>query len=258
MEGLLELAQSAPPLDSTDLTDSTGLTDLTDLTQSTSKTLAPPKTLVRSFGPIPIAIAKDAAFCFYYQENLHLLEEMGAKLIPFSPLTDSSLPDSICGLLLGGGYPENHCQRLSENHSMLQAIRKAHAVSLPILAECGGFLYLHKELAIKDGRIFPLAGIINGRAYPLNRLSRFGYIEVQAKETMAFLEKGELLRGHEFHYWESTNNGEQMEAKKPGTGQSWDCVHGTGNLFAGFPHFYYPSNPKLIKRFMEVCKCARN
>ncbi|WP_349947798.1 cobyrinate a,c-diamide synthase [Lacrimispora sp. BS-2] len=204
-----------------------------------------------------IGMASDEAFCFYYQENLRLLKEMGAKLIPFSPIRDKRLPSGILGLLLGGGYPELYCRELSENESMLRDIRQASERGLPILAECGGFLYLHDQLETKDHETYPMAGIIHGKAFWAERLLRFGYIETFPKADTPFLKKGESIRGHEFHYWDSTNNGDCMEAKKPGGRKSWDCVHGKGNLLAGFPHFYYPSNPALPKRFVEACRELR-
>jgi cobyrinic acid a,c-diamide synthase len=202
---------------------------------------------------VSIGLAMDEAFCFYYQENLELLKRMGAKLIPFSPCKDRKLPEGISGLLLGGGYPELHTNELSENHSMQAEIKEAYERSLPILAECGGFMYLHEELSTDDGT-YQMAGIIGGKVFPTKRLGRFGYIEVYPKEDLPFLKKGESIRGHEFHYWDSENNGDHMTAVKPGQNRSWDCVHGTNHLMAGFPHFYYPSNPSLPRQFINACK----
>jgi cobyrinic acid a,c-diamide synthase len=202
---------------------------------------------------VSIGLALDEAFCFYYQENLELLKRMGAKLIPFSPCKDRKLPEGISGLLLGGGYPELHTNELSENHSMRTEIKEAYERSLPILAECGGFMYLHEELSTDDGT-YQMAGIIGGKVFPTKRLGRFGYIEVYPKEDLPFLKKGESIRGHEFHYWDSENNGDHMTAVKPGQNRSWDCVHGTNHLMAGFPHFYYPSNPSLPRQFINACK----
>ena len=200
-----------------------------------------------------IGVAMDEAFCFYYQENLELLKRMGAKLVPFSPCKDSKLPEGISGLILGGGYPELHANEVSENESMRAEIKQAYEHSLPILAECGGFMYLHEELTTDDGT-YQMAGIIGGKVFPTKRLGRFGYIEVYPKEDLAFLKKGESIRGHEFHYWDSENNGDHMTAVKPGQNRSWDCVHGTNYLMAGFPHFYYPSNPSLPRQFINACK----
>ena len=110
--------------------------------------------------PASIAVARDEAFCFYYQENIRLLEKLGAEILYFSPLRDETLPENTSGVLLGGGYPELYAQDLSENTSMLQSIRSAAKKGMPILAECGGFLYLHEMLEDPDGAFFPMAGVI--------------------------------------------------------------------------------------------------
>lgn len=207
------------------------------------------------FRNIPIGVARDEAFCFYYQENLRLLEDMGARLISFSPVHDKSLPEGICGLLLGGGYPELYAKQLSDNVSMRQEIQRAAKASMPVLAECGGFMYLHEKLETKEGKTYPMAGVIKGRAFPTDRLKRFGYLEAYAREDEVFLKKGESIRGHEFHYWDSTHNGDAFTAIKPGADKGWECIFTEKHTMAGFPHFYYPSNPVLPKRFMEACKC---
>ncbi|WP_243109987.1 cobyrinate a,c-diamide synthase [Clostridium sp. E02] len=203
---------------------------------------------------VAIGIARDEAFCFYYQENLKLLEEMGAKLIPFSPLHEEHLPEGICGLILGGGYPELYLNELSHNSVMREEIRLLAALDLPILAECGGFLYLHEEVESKEHVSYPMAGVIKGRGYPVGKLVRFGYIEALVKKQTAFLNQGEKIRGHEFHYWDSTNNGTYMEAGKPGREQRYSCMHGEESILAGFPHLYYPSNPCLPQGFIKNCR----
>lgn len=201
-----------------------------------------------------LGVARDEAFCFYYQENLKLLEELGAKLVPFSPIHDKSLPKGICGLLLGGGYPELYGKELSENKTMRHEIHTVVSASMPVLAECGGFMYLHEELETREHDIFSMTGIIKGRVFPTNRLTRFGYIEAFAKEDSGFLKKGESIRGHEFHYWDSTSHGAALIAKKPGRNKNWECVHMGVTMMAGFPHFYYPSNPLPMKRFAKACR----
>jgi cobyrinic acid a,c-diamide synthase len=237
IDGLLKLAGQASPLSVSNSNDGEEM----DLESK------------KEADQVSIGVAMDEAFCFYYQENLELLKRMGAKLVPFSPCKDSKLPEGISGLLLGGGYPELHAYELSENESMRAEIKQAHERSLPILAECGGFMYLHEELTTDDGT-YQMVGIIDGKVFPTKRLGRFGYIEVYPKEDLSFLKKGESIRGHEFHYWDSENNGDHMTAVKPGQNRSWDCVHGTNYLMAGFPHFYYPSNPSLPRQFIDACK----
>lgn len=128
---------------------------------------------------------------FYYQENLKLLSKRGFELVPFSPLHDKKLPEHISGLLLGGGYPELFAKELSENDSMKTAIREAIRGGLPSLAECGGFLYLHKSLKDMEGRQYSMAGVIDADADYRGKLVRFGYVELTEKESCFLPEKKE-------------------------------------------------------------------
>ena len=210
---------------------------------------------VKEEGKVNIGIAQDRAFCFYYKENLRLLERLGCRLIPFSPLEDEKLPEGLDGLLLGGGYPELYAGRLSANTSMRESIRQAILQGMPCIAECGGFMYLHEELTTTGGETFSMAGVIKGATRPVGRLVRFGYITISpAGEEGTYLKKGETIRGHEFHYWDSTLAGNSCRAVKPDGVRSWECIHMDGNLFAGYPHLYLPSLPEFGKRFVEACR----
>ncbi len=204
--------------------------------------------------PLRIAFAKDEAFCFTYADNLELLEELGAELVEFSPLRDEGLPKNCCGILLSGGYPELYAKKLSENLSMRSCIREALLGGMPCIAECGGFLYLHEQLEGEDGASYPMAGVIKGRAYRRDRLGRFGYITLTARRDQMLLCNGEQIRGHEFHYWESEDCGEAMQAQKPVGSRSWLCAHGTPVLYAGFPHLFYYSNPRAPMNFLKKCE----
>lgn len=197
--------------------------------------------------PVTIGVAMDEAFCFYYEENLELLRKFGAALKFFSPLRDGELPEDIDGLLLGGGYPEAWAKELSENASMRRAVRRAEEGGLPILAECGGFLYLHRTLQGEDGEDYPMAGCLPLTAVRGRKLSRFGYIEI-------LTEDGETLRGHEFHYWESEDPGSLWQAKKPLSARGWSCEHGRNGGYWGFPHIYYPANPQWVRRWLKRCR----
>lgn len=203
-----------------------------------------------STAPVTIGIARDDAFCFYYEENLRLLEALGARLVSFSPLKDRELPPEIDGLLLGGGYPELWAKELAENVSMRDSIRSAVRSGMPSLAECGGFLYLHRHLEGQDGGSYPMAGVLPFDAFRQKRLSRFGYIELETED-------GEKLRGHEFHYWESETPGQDWTARKPESDRSWKCVHGENGSYWGFPHLYYPSNPAWLERWLDRCRAYR-
>ena len=200
-----------------------------------------------------IAVARDEAFCFYYEENLSLLEQAGAELVYFSPLHDRALPENIHGLLLGGGYPELYAGQLSENTEMREAILAAVRSGLPTVAECGGFMYLHTFLEDQEGKSYPMAGVLPGKCFYTGRLVRFGYIELEENGGY-FLSAGSRIRGHEFHYFDSEDNGVDCTAYKPTTGRSYPCVHAGENHWYGFPHLYYPSCPAFAERFAEMTK----
>lgn len=203
---------------------------------------------------VKIAIARDEAFCFYYKENMDILESMGAELAAFSPLYDEKLPDGTDGILLGGGYPELYAEKLSENTLLKQEIRKMAEKGMPIIGECGGFLYLLKELEGKNGTFYPMTGVLTGKGFRRENLNRFGYVEMTAGPFSGFLKEGETIKGHEFHYWDSTENGEIFHARKPSGGKSWDCIQRKNNVEGGFPHLYYLSSPSYAERFVEKCR----
>lgn len=202
---------------------------------------------------IPIAVARDEAFCFYYQDNLDLLEQLGAELVFFSPLHDHALPEGCCGLILGGGYPELYAAALSGNTSMRGQLRAAIGDGMPYLAECGGFMYLQEAMQDMEGKPYPMVGAVAGESFRTKRLGRFGYITLQAGGQQ-LLPAGEEIRGHEFHYFDSTDCGDDYHAVKPVTGRSWDCIHGSGRSAAGYPHLYYWSNPRFAARFLEAAR----
>ena len=113
---------------------------------------------------------------------------------------------------------------------------------MPCLAECGGFMYLHEELEDRDGNVYPMAGVIKGKTYPTGKLVRFGYVNITADKEADWLLPGETIKGHEFHYWDSTDAGTDCMAVKPDGKRKWNCIHMRENLFAGYPHLYLPSH----------------
>ena len=195
---------------------------------------------------VRIGVARDEAFCFYYQENFRLLEQMGAELVYFSPLRDKKIPDRVDGLLFGGGYPENYARELAKNAAMRESIRRSIAAGMPFLAECGGFLYLHRTLEGSDGKHWETAGVYQFDAYRTNRLRRFGYVRLLTSS-------GQEIHGHEFHYWESEDPGTDWEAVKPTGNRSWRCIHEKGGQIGGFPHLYYASCPDFLRKWLDVC-----
>lgn len=191
-----------------------------------------------------MAVAMDEAFCFYYQENLDFLRQHGWEVVPFSPLHDVALPEQVHAILLGGGYPELYAKELSANEPMLVSIRNAHAEGIKILAECGGFLYLQEHLEDEMGNFWPMAGLIHADGFRTEKLGRFGYISLTQNGAVR-------IKGHEFHYWESTAPGSAFRAEKPQSDRGWDCMYRTDSLLAGFPHLYYLSGPDLILSFLS-------
>ena len=147
-----------------------------------------------------VAVARDEAFSFYYEENLRALEDLGCELAFFSPLCDGELPRGTSALYLGGGYPELHARQLSENVSMRGAVRRAVESGMPTVAECGGFLYLQREIADSEGWRWPVAGALEGASENGGRLSHFGYVELTSQRDGLYGPRGTRIRAHEFHY----------------------------------------------------------
>ena len=199
---LLRLANEAPPL-----------------------TVCPPP-LPEAGEPVRIGVARDRAFCFYYEDSLALLSSLGAELVPFSPLEDPVLPEGLHGLYLGGGYPELSAAQLSENASMRESVRAAVQKGVPCIAECGGFMYLLD--AIGD---HPMAGALPGRSFDAGKLTRFGYLTMTAQRDNLLCRAGESIAAHEFHRWDADDPGEAFLAEKP-SGRRWPCVHATATLYA--------------------------
>lgn len=199
-----------------------------------------------------IAVADDEAFCFLYSDNLQLLAELGCEIVHFSPVHEDRLPDKIDGLILCGGYPELYAKKLSENVSMRTAIKNAIDSEMPTIAECGGFLYLHEMLESDDGEFFPMVGVIRGKAFKTQKLQHFGYVTLYAKTDNLLCRKGEQFPAHEFHYWNSENNGDDFTAEKT-NGKMWNGIHASGNLYAGFPHLYFYGYPSIAENFAKKC-----
>ncbi len=228
LDGLLALADEAPPLVYEDLWAG-----------------------ISGRYPVRIGVAKDRAFCFCYPDNLALFQELGAELCFFSPMEDRALPPRLDGLYLCGGYPEENLEALSRNHAMRQGIRRAVEEGTPTLAECGGFLYLLQSMAGKDGAPHPMAGTLPGAGHMTTRLNRFGYQTLRARTDNLLCGEGDILPAHEFHYSDSTNNGEGFDCEK--NGKAWRCGHASGTMVAGYPHFHFGGRPELAERFLARC-----
>lgn len=207
-------------------------------------------------GAPTVAIAKDAAFCFYYRDNLELLQQLGGKIVYFSPLAGDSLP-ACDAVHLGGGYPELYADRLSQNSVLRQQLKERIAQGLPTIAECGGFLYLQGALENEAGEAFPMCGVFEGTGANGGRLKRFGYITLTAKKDFLLCRAGEQIPAHEFHYWDCPSTGTDFTAQKPQSVRGWECAHATPTLYAGFPHLYFYAAPQMVKRFLLAAVAYR-
>ena len=208
-----------------------------------------------STAPVTIGIARDDAFCFYYEENLRLLEALGARLVSFSPLKDRELPPEIDGLLLGGGYPEVYAKKLSENTSMLTSMRRAAERKIPVLAECGGYMYLSQEIQDAEGKIWPMAGILGGRARMTESLGPFGYVRIQTQKES--LIGNQAVPAHEFHYSMMEDEPEDFEIRKK-TGRGWRGGAALPWLYGAYPHLYFYSCPEIPINFIQAMEAVKH
>ena len=214
------------------------------------------KILIQKNCPV-FAVARDEAFCFYYEDNLNLLKEYGADIKSFSPLHDKHLPEECCAILFGGGYPELYAEALSQNKSIHAEIKKAFENEMPIVAECGGFMYLHTMIEDKNKQEHTMVGMIPAKCCYTGKLVRFGYVELEEIKS-DFLPEGGRIKGHEFHYFDSEDNGRDCLAMKPNTGKTYPCIKKVKNSWIGFPHLYYPSNPSFAENFVKKAREYKN
>lgn len=203
-------------------------------------------------GRVRIAVAQDKAFCFYYQDALDLLAELGAELVPFSPMADAHLPEGISGLVLGGGYPELYAAQLAANKTLLQEVKTAVSGGLPCFAECGGFMYLLKRYREGDD-VYSWVGALEGESAMTQKLTRFGYVHLTAQKDNVLCRAGGVINGHEFHYSDSTNNGTSFIAAKASGRGSWECATATPTLYAGYPHIHLWGNVDFARSFVQHC-----
>lgn len=209
------------------------------------------KPTARQSARVRIGVARDAAFCFYYPENLELLERAGAELVFFSPLA-GTLPANLQGLYLGGGYPELYSERLSGNHALLDDLKQAVAAGLPVYAECGGLMLLADAI---DG--LPLAGILGGEVRMLPRRQALGYREVEFTADCPLGPVGTMVRGHEFHYSElqPAANVLRCYAVRDRRGRPL-AAEGflSGKVLGSYVHLHFGSNPQVAEHFVRFCE----
>ncbi len=209
---------------------------------------------------VRIAIAKDEAFHFYYPYNLKLLKAFGAELVEFSPLKDRGLPEGVDGLYIGGGYPECFAEELSENKSMLQAIREASLSGMPVYGECGGLMYLTEGVRLTDGRFFPMAGVLEAECVMHKRLKALGYVEVETTEDSIAGPSGTHMRGHQFRYSELVPKGRihrVYRVRTVRTGELTEEGYRACNLLASYVHVHWAYSKDVPENFVKTCQSYR-
>jgi cobyrinic acid a,c-diamide synthase len=222
---------------------------------------AMPSSRLPQSGGIRIGVAMDSAFCFYYPDNLDALTLAGAELIPFSPIADSQLPENISGIYLGGGYPELHAEKLAENSALQSRILAFSLKGMPIYAECGGLMYLCRELTDLNGRIYPMTGCFTFATRMLDRLKTLGYREISLKTDTVLGLAGSMIRGHEFHYSEIIPPAESTKVytvtSRSGEAHVEEGFH-INNTLGSYIHLHFGSHPDAAPAFVQACVAYRN
>ncbi|MEN8264786.1 MAG: hypothetical protein ABFR82_15140, partial [Nitrospirota bacterium] len=236
---------------------------------------------------IKIAVAYDKAFCFYYEDNLDLLKAAGAEIVHFSPLSDSSVPDDVDALYIGGGYPELYAEQLSANDSMLSSLKKCTEDGMPVYSECGGFMYLSEGIYDLENKFYPMAGVFSLKTKMTGKRAQLGYREAVFMDDSILGKKDDVIRGHEFHYSEIIEGGqrsavsdqvikkEDLSHSNPGTLEPsnpslvYSVKDGTGNYiynegcrannaFGSYIHIHFGSNPQISDNFLNFIQTLRN
>ncbi len=205
---------------------------------------------------IKIAVARDAAFSFYYGESLRELERLGSEIVYFSPLNDETLPEGISGMIIGGGFPEMFAARLEQNKKLRAQIFDAARIGLPIFAECGGFMYLMRELIDFDGKSFEMCGVLDGSATMTNKLQTVGYVEAEILSDCVLGKAGNKIRAHEFHFsTELGTSGDKIfKCKRMRTGKEYFAGAVRKNVVASYLHIHFAGCPDTAKNFVNACK----
>ena len=212
-------------------------------------------------GRVRLGVAHDAAFHFYYRDVLDEMEDGGCTLVRFSPVTDGALPEGLDALYLGGGYPEETAAELSANGPMLASLRDFAASGRPVYAECGGLMYLCRELETVDGKRHAMAGILPATAKMHRGLQALAYVDVTLKEDALWGRAGESVRGHEFHHSTLTENPAGIDGwrsvyrmRKPRVDAPVEEGFRKGNILASYAHLHLPSRPRALECFIRSCK----
>jgi len=198
-------------------------------------------------GALRIGYAYDDAFSFYYDENLETLREVGATLIPFSPIADLAVPDSVDALYIGGGYPEVFAKELMDNRPMRASIKARAQGGMPIYAECGGLMYLMSTIENSEGVIFEMVGFFEGKSKMTDQLQHFGHVDASLKMSI----NGESVvipyRGHEFHQSIVISSEVEKAITVNGKKDTWQCGYHAHNVLGTYVHNHFYSNLSFLE-----------
>jgi cobyrinic acid a,c-diamide synthase len=204
---------------------------------------------------VQIALAKDEAFCFYYQDDIELFESLGAKIRYFSPLADKRIPDDVDAIFIGGGFPELYAERLMMNKSMRNAILDAASQGTVIYGECGGMMYLLEKIIDTEGRPSKMCGVLEGTSRMENKRQGLGYVSVNALCDNPLCKKGDTFRAHEFHWSRLSDIPEETvyayeKRKSNGKRCGLDGIYSKDNIIASYTHVHFSSNPELARNLL--------
>ena len=210
--------------------------------------------------PVRIGVAKDEAFTFYYPTSLSALEAKGAELVPFSPLADETIPD-VDGLLFGGGFPEMFLEKLAANVSLKTSIKNARDAGMPIFAECGGLMYLCREIFDFEEKEYEMVGLVPAVCRMQKKLQRVGYVTAKALRESILAQAGETLRGHEFHFSTMEPDASDFPWAYELTGSRQKEAHregyAAGAVLASYLHINFDGSPAAADRFLSACRAYR-
>ncbi len=200
-----------------------------------------------------IGIARDKAFCFYYEDNFDILKKAGAELVFFSPLNDTRLPENIDGIYLGGGYPELYAKELSNNKVMLTALRQWIENDKVVYAECGGFMYLTQGITDHDEQFHPMVASFPVKAKMQKKRASLGYREIHTQQDCCFGPSGTVLRGHEFHYSNIEQMPEEIERIYKVNNSSFEGYRHR-RVLGGYMHLHFGYSPQVASDFINYCR----
>jgi cobyrinic acid a,c-diamide synthase len=230
-----------------------------DVARAATPVRFPESSPMEAGSAVRIGVLRDESLSFYYPENLEALQACGAELVTVSPLRDGALPE-LDGLYFGGGFPEVHVQRLAENRTLRHSVRDAAAAGMPMYAECGGLMFLARELIV-DGASYPMAGVLDLVIEQTARPVGHGYVEAEVDRANPFFDLSTRLRGHEFHYSRIVAGGDTggtclRLGRGVGMGGGRDGLV-VGRVWASYLHLHALGTPTWAGAFTSLARDQR-